>query len=320
MKKILFVLLTTFALAACGPAEVPVWTDIKPNQSAYVIPLEGASQKNQGKFDSADFLEKQKVATKRIYIPLKKVSTGRMWGDFQWIPTVKVVTVDRSPVTFVWEGTDPTNGGIKVESRDSIGFAVGINVSAHIKEGDTSLFLYSYSADSLAIILREIVKSKTTEVLSREFARYDLEGGPDNPGARQRKGEIVELAKAELKTYFEATGVTISTFGLIGGLAYEDKEIQIAINDNFKSELEIQNAVNEKLEQVEINLTALSVAINDKSMAQEFAQAAEARSKLVNLNVSVMLAEAELEKAKRWDGKLPSNIMPDGANFILGMK
>lgn len=321
-NRVIAVIAFTGLLSACGPAEVPVWAEIKPNESAYVIPLEGASKKNQGKFDSADFLEAQKVAAKRIYIPLKQVSTGRMPGDYKWIPTVKVITVDRSPVTFVWEGAEgkPGGQGIKVESRDSIGFVVGINVSAHIREDNTSLFLYSYSADPLAVILREIVKSKTTEILSREFAKYDLEGGIDNPGARQRKGEIVELAKAELIDYFKNTGVTISTFGLIGGLAYEDAEIQVAINDNFKSELDIQNKENDRLAQIKVNLKDLSIATNDKKMAQEFAKAADARAALVNLNVAVMLAEAELEKAKRWNGELPANIMPEGAGFILDMK
>lgn len=118
---------------------------------------------------------------------------------------------------------------------------------------------------------------------------------------------------------FAKDGVTISTFGLIGGLAYEDKEIQVAINDNFKSELEIKNKENEKHAQVKVNEKNVAAALADKQAAEHFAKAAEARAKLVNLNVRVMLAEAELEKAKRWDGKLPANIMPEGSGFIMNM-
>ena len=316
MKKFLMLPVMALALSACGPAEIPVYQEIKSNESAYVIPLEGASKNNQGKFDSAAFLQEKKVAAKRIYIPLKKVSTGRSPSSYKWIPTVRVLRVDRSPVTLTWQD----EFGIKVESRDSIGFMVGIDVSAFIQEENTSQFLYSYSAKPLAVVLSKIIKSKTTEILSREFAKYDLEGDSENPGARQRKGEIVELAKAELIEYFSETGVTISTFGLIGGLAYEDSEIQSAINENFKSELDIQNKVNEALAQAKVNKKNEAIATSERVRAEEFARAAQARAKQVALDVEVMLAEAELEKAKRWDGKLPANIIPEGANFILGMK
>jgi len=299
-----------------GPPELPLYEEIKPNESAYVIPLEGASKANQGKFDSAAFLNEHKVAAKRIYLPLKKITTGRMPGSYKWVPTVRVITVDRSPITFVWEA----NSGIDVESMDSIGFTVGINISAYILEADTSTFLYHYPAGSLQKVLSKIVKSKATEILSREFAKYDLEGDASNMGARQRKGQIVEIAKKELADFFSQSGVTISTFGLIGGLSYEDKEIQEAINDNFKSELDIKNKENIRLAQKETNKNNVAIATADKDAAIQFAKAAEARKKQVGLEIDLLLAKAEFEKSKRWDGKLPANIMPEGAGFILNMK
>jgi len=314
-KLLLMMSMMVVALSACGPVELPIYEEIQANETAFVIPLQGANKTDQGKFSSAEYLEEQKVATKRIYIPQTQVSTGRMPWSYKWIPTVKVLRVNRSPVTFVWE----EKTGIKVESKDSIGFIVGINVSASIEEQNTAKFLYKYPSGNLSAVLSQIVKSQATEVLSREFAKYDLEGDENSPGARQQKGVIVDLAKQKLVDYFAENGVTISTFGLIGGLSYEDKEIQVAINDNFKSELEIKNALNKRLEQEEINAKNVAMATAEKEAADEFAKAAEARAKLVNLNVSVMLAEAELEKAKRWDGKLPANIMPAGSNFILGL-
>lgn len=315
MKKLLLLLPLIIAVSACGPAKVPVYEEIASNVTAFVIPLEGANKTNQGKLNSAAYLQEKKVATKRIYIPLIEVSTGRAYWDYKYIPTVKVLKVNRSPVTFVWE----EDTGIKVESRDSIGFKVGINISAQVKEADTADFLYKYPSGNLVRVLNAIVKSKTTEVLSREFAKYDLEGDSNVEGARQQKGVIVALAKKELVDYFAVNGVTISTFGLIGGLSYDDKEIQEAINDNFKSELDIKNKANDKLAQAEVNATNESIAKSERKRAEEFALAAAARAKQVDLDVAMLLAQAELTKAEKWDGKLPSNIMPEGSGFIMSM-
>lgn len=323
IKRIIAIAAILASISGCmGPPELPKYEDIQPNESAYVIPLEGASKANQGKFDSASFLEEQKVAAKRIYLPLKKISTGRGWGNFKWIPTVRVITVDRSPITFVWEGNKGKSQGIDVESRDSIGFSVGINISAYILEEDTSTFLYHYPSGNLNKVLNAIVKSKATEILSREFAKYDLEGSAATKdakaveGARQRKGEIVDIAKNELSEFFLKSGVTISTFGLIGGLAYDDQEIQSAINNNFKSELDIKDKLNERLMQREVNQKNIDIATAEKQAAFEFAKAAQAREKQVSLEIARMNAQANLNRSQLWNGALPTDMlmMPAGSD------
>jgi len=139
-------------------------------------------------------------------------------------------------------------------------------------------------------------------------------------GARQQKGIIVDQAKEELIEFFSKTGLTITTFGLTGGLMYDDKEIQKAINDNFRSELEIKNQRNERLAQEETNNKDIAQATAKKLAAQQFALAAEAQTKMINLEIAKIKAEAEKIKAEKWNGQLPSNIMPEGSNFILGMK
>jgi len=311
----LFAIVSSSFLVGCGPPKVDLYEEIQPSETVYVIPLEGETSK-QGKFDSEEYLERNKVATKRVYLPLRKVSTGRYTWNYKWVPTVKVVKVDRKPITFVWED----KSGINVESKDSIGFTVGVNLSAYITEENTSRFLYRYPSGELHGVLNAIVKSKATEILSREFTKYDLEGDGDGRGARQLKGEIVELAKKELTDFFAETGVTITTFGLIGGLAYDDVEIQTAINENFKSELDIKDKENERIAQEKVNSKNVSIAKAEKDAAKAFAEAAEDRKKMVEIEVSKINAEANLVKAQKWNGSLPANIMPEGAGFILGMK
>lgn len=327
-KYIVAVSVLSVLLTGCiGPAEIPKYVEIKPNESAYVIPLEGASKADQGKFDSVDFLAQNKVATKRIYLSQRKISTGRFAHEYEWIPTVRVVTVNRSPVTFEWSGEQ----GIEVESKDSIGFTVGTNISAFVTEENTSEFLYNYPAGAMASVLNNIVKSKAIEILSREFAGYDLEGQPavydengklvseEIMGARAAKGVIVEGARKELIDFFSRTGITISTFGLVGGLNYDDAAIQTAINDNFSSELAIVNKANEKLAQDEVNSMNVAVATAEAEAAEEFADAAEARIKQVNLEIELMEAKAKLVWAERWDGKLPANMMPDQSSMLMSL-
>lgn len=303
------------SLTACGPALTDRYVDIAPHETAFVIPMEGDTG-SQGKFMSVDYLTKNKIASKRIYIPLVKVDTGRFWWHYKWEESAKVITVNRTPVTFIWE--DAT--GIRVESKDSIGFKVGIDITARVKEDDTAKFLYNYPSGNLRKVLGENVKSKVTEDLSREFARYDLEGSDTEEGARQRKGEIVDMTKKDLIAFFAEKGVTIDVLGLIGGLQYEDAEIQVAINENFKSELDIKDQENKNLAQGKINQRKVDMAKAEKDAALKWAEAAEIRKQMIGLEVDKTLAEAELTKAQNWNGQLPSNIMPQGSNFILDMK
>jgi len=328
MKRIcsvIMMIMMVSSLTGCiGPAKVDKYVEVKPNETAFVVPLEGDTG-GQGKLMSSDYLNDMKVATKRIYLPQTKIDTGRGYWKYKWVPTVRVITVDRKPVTFVWE----EESGIKVESKDSIGFTVGINITGHVTENDTALFLYNYPSGNIRTVLNDVVKSKTTEELSRLFSRYDLEGTKQvinkkgevivlfAPGARQQKGVIVDEAKESLVEYFSLQGVTIDTFGLIGGLSYEDKEIQKSINDNFRSELDIQNKENERLAQEKVNAKQIAQAEADRKSAEEFKMAAQSRKAMVSLEVDLLIAQAELEKAKRWDGKLPTNIMPQGSGFIL---
>lgn len=58
------------ALVSCGPPLVEVIEEIEPNETAFVISLEDDADKQQ-QFESVEYLEKQKVAAKRINIPTR---------------------------------------------------------------------------------------------------------------------------------------------------------------------------------------------------------------------------------------------------------
>ena len=73
--------------------------------------------------------------------------------------------------------------------------------------------------------------------------------------------------------------------------------------------MEIKNKLNERLAQEEVNQKKIDIAIADKTAALEFKKAAEARTAQVQLEIERMNAEANLERAKNWNGVLPKDML-----------
>ena len=195
MRNFNFILLlvavfTVVGLSGCGPYPTEQAVEVKNNETAFVVPLEGDSKSKQAQFMSIEYLEKAKVATKRIVIPLRKRSLGRAWFDYEWIPLARVIVVDRSPVTREWLDKE----GIKVESLDSVGFTVGVNCTGMIREEDAAKFLYYYPGNSLADVMNKNVKGFIQNVLAREFGSRDL-----SVCQKEKKNIVLDLAK-ELET------------------------------------------------------------------------------------------------------------------------
>src|SRR5262245_22627054 len=83
------------------PYDVPEFIDVDSSESAFLIPLEGNAS-NQSAFQSVKYLEEKKVATKRVQIPHQWRQTGYMPRDGQYVGTVRLVKVDRRPITREW--------------------------------------------------------------------------------------------------------------------------------------------------------------------------------------------------------------------------
>ena len=295
MRNFNFILLlvavfTVVGLSGCGPYPTEQAVEVKNNETAFVVPLEGDSKSKQAQFMSIEYLEKAKVATKRIVIPLRKRSLGRAWFDYEWIPLARVIVVDRSPVTREWLDKE----GIKVESLDSVGFTVGVNCTGMIREEDAAKFLYYYPGNSLADVMNKNVKGFIQNVLAREFGSRDL-----SVCQKEKKNIVLDLAK-ELETHFAQYGITISNVGIADGMSYDNAEVQKTIDAVFVNETRVKQAEQEREAQKIINEKELSIAQNERLKAEEFAKAAEAQTKMVELKIRQMEAEARLESAKRF--------------------
>ena len=314
MKRINLIVFALFAAVAtmllmsgCGPYPTEHAVEVKNHETAFVVPLEGDTKAKQAQFMSVEYLEKAKVATKRIIIPLRKRSLGRAWFDYEWIALARVIVVDRSPVTCQWLEKD----GIKVESLDSVGFTAGVNCTAMIREEDAAKFLYFYPGNSLSDVMNKNIKGYIQNILAREFGSRDL-----SVCQKEKKNIVLDLSK-ELTAHFAQYGITISSVGIADGMSYDNAEVQKTIDAVFVNETRVKQAEQEREAQKIINEKDFSIAQNERLKAEEFAKAAEAQTKMVELKIRQMEAEAHLESAKRWDGKAPGGVVPANSPFLF---
>ena len=318
MMVFLFLVSLSFLLNGCGPYKTEKIEEIQANETAFLVPMEGDTKTDQQKFMSEDFLAKSKVALTRVIIPQRKRDTGRAPWAYEWIPTMMLIKVNRSPITREWTndegtGTSVKKEAIRVESKDSIGFAVGVNLTAMIEEADAAKFLYKYAGKSLAEVVDTNVRGYLQTFLAQEFGSRDL------TACKSDKGDIFKKAFEDAKKFFADYGITITNLGNAEGLEYENPQVQQSIDDAYVAEMDVKKADQERLAQRIRNQQNVEKAIADRKAAQEFAAAQNAQVAKLELDIRRMQAEATLEAAKKWNGQMPANIMPQGSSMLFGL-
>lgn len=249
MKKVRMITIVlavaTIALSSCRkPYQEELYVDIKANETAFLIPLEQGTKTDQKQLKSQAYMEQHKVATKRVYTPTTWHQTGRYESDGKWIPTVIVITVDRSPITREWTksketGTSTEDQRIEVESQNSIGFSVGVTCTASIPEEDASTFLYYYSGKTLAQVMDNNVRSYVLDNLTGGFGLRDL------TSCQNERTIVFNDMKKETTEFFAKRGIRIDNIGAAGQFEYIEKEIQTAINLEFVAKKKNDAADNE---------------------------------------------------------------------------
>jgi hypothetical protein len=320
----------------------PEYLEVDTSETGFLIPLEGDTA-DQVKFQSEDYLKQHKVATKRVQISHRWSQEGRWHTDGKWIPTVRLVKVNRSPVTREWMTTQTTTSGgaiqrtdkaIWIESGDSVGFSMGFTCTAFIPEEDASKFLYWYPTGSLADVMDKEVRARIQQAAGEVAARYPLDG------LRSRKQEISDAVKTDVTNFFATRGVTITTVGMFGGMTYENPEIQKAIDQTFiaqqlkvvaEAKFEAQKKENERME-----LEAQGIAEKSRREAQGLADARKTAAageaeaiRVINTAaleaqqnpLLLQLKTLEVEKARieKWDGRYPQMWLGGNASGNSGL-
>lgn len=316
-RTIMLVVLIALVFSVIGcrkPYDVPEYTDVKNNETAFVIPLEGKTS-DQGKFASAEYLEKMQVATKRIRILHRWNQTGRMSWSGEWIPTTKVIKVNRTPVTRQWTtdagtGTSNRDEAIWVESKDSVEFAVGFSCSSLVEEANAATFLYHYTSASNNDIMDTEVRARIQSIAAEKCGEYDLDE------LRGRKAEVIKAVRDDVIPFFAKKGLTITTIGMFGGYKYKNPEIQIAIDNVFKAQQLEDVALAEKKaalvekETIEIKADAEAARIDKIAVAEagkiEKINAAAEKAQKNPLFLQLRQLDVEDRRIERWDGKYPN--------------
>jgi len=331
ISKISGLLFVAASLTACGPAKVLDVENIKPNETAWAIPLDGSSADGQVKFNSVGFLDAKKIAAKSIMVDKVARSTGRMFWDYEWMPVVRVIKVDRSLITKQW--TAPNDIG--VVTSDSVQVRVGLTVTASIDEEDASTYLYYHGEKALADVMDANIRSFAVAELTRRYSELTL-------AVAQTKGtEIYADLQKDAATTFKAKGISIQYLGNAEGLAYADPNVQSAINKSYQAAQDAKTAEMEqnatKIRNQTKILTVLAEAQAEQG-AQEVrnkvtiqtseAQATAAKNLLAakeatqfqnELNVKLLAAQAQMRMASNWNGVMPASILPDNSPMLLSL-
>ena len=311
-------------LLGCRPYDVPEFEEIDTSETGFLIPLDGNTEE-QSSFESESYLEQRKIATKRVQIPHRWISTGRMHWCGEWIDTVRLVKVDRSPITREWtadssSGTSHSNQAIWIESKDSVGFSVGFNCTAFIQEEDTAKFLYMYRSKSLGEMMDSEIRARIQSVAAEVAARYDLDE------LRAHKQEIIDEVRIDLSTFFAERGITVTTVGMFGGFTYQNASIQQSIDETFvaqqlkviaEAKFKAQAKENERIElaaEGEAN-QARTLAMGKADSIRKMAEATREAQK-DPLFLQLKLLEVESTRIEKWDGRYPAYLMQLGGEQV----
>jgi len=250
-------------------------------------------------------------------------------------------------------GTSTANQAIWLESNDSIGFSLGFNSTAFIDEEDTSTFLYWYptakqtavkegetefdmSVAGLAHVMDSEVRARVQMLANTVAAKYDLDD------LRGRKAEILDAVRNGIEEsegqerlvgtieHFAQRGITITNLGQFGGFAYEEEEIQAAINQTFiaqqekvrtEAAFEAQQRKNDRIE-LEAKATANKAREIAKGEADAIQIQAEAEAAAIRsvaeatkeagqdpLFIQLKTLEVESQRIGKWDGAYPKMLM-----------
>jgi hypothetical protein len=324
-------LLCLTGLTGCiKPYDKPEYVEIDTSETGFLIPLEGDTTQ-QAKFQSEEYLKQRKVAAKRVQITHRWSQEGRIANDGRWIPTVRLVKVNRSPVTREWMSPGLTNGegvrrpthndqAIWIESGDSVGFSMGFTCTAFISEDDAAKFLYWYPSGSTAEVMDREVRGRIQQVAAEVAAKYPLDV------LRTKKQEISDTVKRDLTNFFATRGITITTVGMFGGMTYENPAIQKSIDETFiaqqlkvvsEAKFEAQKKENERIE-LEANAVAekarreaMGLADARKTAAAGEAEAIREVNRALNeaqqnpLLYQLKALDVEKARVEKWDGRYP---------------
>ena len=223
-----------------------------PNESAFWVPDVGDNQSSQAAFASADYLNKNKIASKRFLVPHARLSSSGFWSwsDY-FVPTGRLYIVDRAPFNQEWvsntaKGTSNRDEGFQCQSSEGLDINVGITISAYVTEENAARFLFHYGVRppagsrtdpeviftsvlygrSLTEVMQSNVRNAVQALVCRQLAGRTLI--EDNAQANA----IMESVRKDITAFLAEKGITLDFIGWADTFTFDPK-VQDALNRAF---------------------------------------------------------------------------------------
>lgn len=227
---------------------------ILPNESAFFIPDVGATKDTQAKFGSMEYLEANKIAAKRFIIPHAKFSgSGSLWSDY-YVPTGRLIVVDRTPYNREWvasgeRGTSARNESFPCQSQEGLNITAEVAIATSVTEENAARFLYwfgvkppqgdranpaviftsVYYGKNLADVMDTVGRGKVQALVCHEIGARTFDNVNKDVNA------MLEAVEKNAAAFFATKGITLDYIGWAGTLAF-DKDVQQAVNDRYTAE------------------------------------------------------------------------------------
>ena len=206
------------------------------------------------------------------------------------------------------------------------------------------MFLYSYPSKSLAEMMDMEVRARIHQIIAEEAGNYSLFDLP------AKKNEIMKAVRADVTPYFKKKGIEITTLAMLGGLTFDNPEIQRAIDDAAKA-AQLRVAAEAKRAAQEVENKTMLLAAEGKALASKRAEQGKIEVELVRVEgeakvrireaegqaealkktadarayeahkaseqpeyLRLRLLETEMLRWKQWDGRYPQYVLQMGAS------
>ena len=225
---------------------------IYPNETAFWIPDSGGNKDSQGKMDSADYYQSNRVPLKRFIVPHTQLSGSGWgpWGNF-YVPAGRLLLVDRTPFNQEWVKAQGRGSSTRDESfpcQDNQGHDVTVEVAigTSVSEEAAARFLYYfgikppagdrnrpetvftsvYYGRSLSEVMPTVGRGIVQALVCSQISIRDLDHV--NSEAAQMLAALREAAAKE----FAARGISLDYLGWAGTFTFSDG-IQSAIDRRY---------------------------------------------------------------------------------------
>lgn len=244
----------TPALAFYSATDVTEAYGILPNHTAFWVPGMGDTKNNQAHMESEDFLKANKVPGKFFIIPHVKLSGSTYMGWDKYIPTGRLIVVDRAP--FFHEWTKKTRGSsaekdesFPCHSKDNIEVSAEMSLASSVTEENAARFLFYFGvnqpkgdASNPEVIFTSVYEGRTLAQVMGGWGRGEIQSRVCRhinawtvEQLALHGNEVLDAIQSEAKDFFNNFGITIEYVGWAGGFGYP-REVQDAINTRFAAE------------------------------------------------------------------------------------